>query len=128
MRTAIQAARDSSRTGSPESDAQRRGTARGRDDGRMRAHRHEVSAERRAEFDQRSGEDAYQWIARQIDMATPFEATWLYLLRSGDEQQRAAWDFHRAAVTARWSRTAVLVAVVGTVFNVALALIAVIFR
>ena len=84
-----------------------------------------VSAARQAEFEQRPGEDAYQWIARQIDMATPFEATWLYLLRSGDEGQRAAWDFHRAAVSARWSRIAVLVAVVGTIFNVALALAAV---
>ena len=93
----------------------------------MRKNRHTVSPERQAEFDQRTGEDGYKWIARQIDMATPFEATWLYLLRAGDEKQRAAWDFHRAAVTARWSRTAVLVAVIGTVVNVALAIIAVVF-
>jgi hypothetical protein len=94
----------------------------------MRHRQYEVSAERRAEFDQRPGEDVYQWIARQIDMATPFEATWLYLLRAGDDKQRAAWDFHRSAVTARWSRTAVMVAVVGTILNVALALVAVIVR
>lgn len=92
----------------------------------MRRHRYTVSLERQAEFEQWNGEDVHQWIARQIDMATPFEATWLYLLRSGDDKQRAAWDFHRAAVTARWSRTAVLVAVIGTVVNVALAIVAVI--
>jgi hypothetical protein len=92
----------------------------------MRRHRYTVSPERQAEFEQRDGEDVYQWIARQIDMATPFEATWLYLLRSGDQNQRAAWEFHRAAVTARWSRIAVLVAVAGTIFNVALAIVAVI--
>ncbi len=91
----------------------------------MRRHRYTVSPERRAEFDQRPGEDVYQWIARQIDMATPFEATWLYLLRSGDESQRAAWEFHRSAVSARWSRIAVLVAVVGTILNVGLAIVAV---
>lgn len=91
----------------------------------MNRRRYHVSEERQREFDQRQGEDAYQWIALQIDMATPFEATWLYLLRSGDANQRAAWDFHRNAVTARWSRIAVLVAVVGTVVNVALAIVAV---
>lgn len=88
--------------------------------------RYTVSPKRRAEFDQRPDEDVYQWIARQIDMATPFEATWLYVLRPGDQKQRAAWEFHRAAVTARWSQIAVLVAVVGTVFNVGLAMVAVI--
>lgn len=92
----------------------------------MRKNRYMVSAERQSEFERRPGEDAYQWIARQIDMANPFEATWLYLLRSGDDKQRVAWDFHRAAVTARWSRVAVLVAVVGTILNVALAIVAVI--
>jgi hypothetical protein len=92
----------------------------------MNRRRYHVSEERQREFDQRDGEDPYQWIARQIDMATPFEATWLYLLRSGDANQRAAWDFHRDAVPARWSRIAVLVAVVGTLVNVAIAIVAVI--
>lgn len=92
----------------------------------MNRRRYHVSEQRQREFDQRESEDTYQWIARQIDMATPFEATWLYLLRSGDANQRAAWDFHRSAVTARWSRIAVLVAVVGTVVNVCLAIVAVI--
>jgi hypothetical protein len=82
-----------------------------------------VSPERLKEFEQRDGEEAHQWIARQIDMATPYEATVLYLMR-GTTDQRAAWDFHRSAVTARWSRIAVLVAVIGTVLNTALAITA----
>lgn len=71
------------------------------------------------EFERREGDEVHQWIARQIDIATPFEGTWLYLMRSGDEKQRAAWDFHRAAVTARWSRAAVLVAAFGTLTGLA---------
>jgi hypothetical protein len=92
----------------------------------MNKRKYHVSEQRQREFDRRENEDVYQWIARQIDMATPFEATWLYLLRSGDANQRAAWEFHRSAVTARWSRAAVLVAVTGTVINVGLAIVAVI--
>ena len=66
----------------------------------MRRERYTVSPERRAEFEQRDGEDPYQWIARQIDMATPFEATWLFMLRTSDQKQREAWEFHRLAVIA----------------------------
>jgi hypothetical protein len=91
----------------------------------MARDRYTVSKERQREFDRLEGEDTYQWIARQIAMATPFEATWLYLLRSSDENQRAAWEFHQAAVSARWSRITVRVAVIGTIANAALALMAV---
>jgi hypothetical protein len=87
---------------------------------------HEVSIARQAEFEQKPNEDVHQWIARQIDMATPFEATWLYLLRSGDEKQRAAWEFHQAATSARWSRVSIRIAVIGTIVNTALAIVAIV--
>jgi hypothetical protein len=79
----------------------------------MRRRRYTVSAERRAEFEQRDGEDPYQWSARQIDMATPFEATWLFLMRDSDLKQREAWQFHRLAITALWSRRAYYAVLVG---------------
>ena len=86
----------------------------------MRSKRFEVSEKRRQEFEQRPGEDPYQWIARQIDSATPFEATWLFYLRSGDQNQREAWKFHQAAVTAMWTRRAVFVSSVGLALAVVL--------
>lgn len=36
-----------------------------------------VSAERQKEYEQRSGEDTYQWIARQIDMANTYRHPWI---------------------------------------------------
>lgn len=86
----------------------------------MRWSKYEVSERRKQEFEQRPGEDPYQWIARQIDSATPFEATWLFYLRSGDENQREAWKFHQAAVTAMWTRRAVLASSVGLAISVVL--------
>ena len=47
-----------------------------------------------------------QFVARQIDSTTPFEGTWLYLARP-DEKQRSAWDFHKTATSARWSRMSI---------------------
>jgi hypothetical protein len=86
----------------------------------MRRERYTVSPERRAKFEQRDGEDPYQWIARQIDMATPFEATWLFMLRTSDQKQREAWEFHRLAVTAHWSRRAFFAVIAGLVVQVLL--------
>ena len=85
-----------------------------------------VSKERQAElFTQREGETAEQFVTRQIDSATPFEATWLYMLRN-DPAQRAAWEFHQAATSARWSRVSIRIAVIGTIVNTALAIVAII--
>ena len=86
----------------------------------MRNRKYHVSDKRRQDFEQRPGEDPYQWIARQIDMASPFEATWLFYMRSTDENQREAWQFHQAAVTAKWTRRAVFASSVGVALSVAL--------
>ncbi len=86
----------------------------------MRRRKYDVSEERKREFDRRPGEDTYQWIARQIDTATPFEATWLFYLRSTDENQREAWKFHQAAVTAMWTRRAVFASATGLGLSVLL--------
>lgn len=86
----------------------------------MKSRKYDVSKKRMQEFEQRIGEDPYQWIARQIDSATPFEATWLFYLRSGDEHQREAWKFHQAAVTAMWTRRAVFVSSVALALSVVL--------
>ena len=86
----------------------------------MKSHKYRVSDKRRAEFEQQVNEDPYQWISRQIDMATPFEATWLFYMRARDEAQQEAWKFHQVAKATLWSRWTVVAAMTSNAISVAL--------
>jgi hypothetical protein len=65
--------------------------------------KYEVSETRKKEFEQLPGEDTYQWIARQLTMATPFEGAWLMMLRS-DEKQRHVFELIQLAKSERAAR------------------------
>ena len=65
--------------------------------------KYEISETRKKAFEQRPGEDAYQWIARQLTMATPFEGAWLMMLRS-DEKQRHVFELVQLAKSERAAR------------------------
>lgn len=94
----------------------------------MKSRRYRVSDKRRAEFERWDGEDLYQWISRQIDMAKPFEATWLFFLRGGDENQREARKFHQSAKTTYWTRWAVVAAMTANAISVGLFMTTLILR
>jgi hypothetical protein len=88
----------------------------------MRRSRHEITDKRKAEFEQRPNEDPYQWVARQLDIANPFEAAWLMLIR--DDKQRQAMEVLQQARTARWTRWAVVVALLSVPVNISVSLLA----
>lgn len=64
----------------------------------------------RRKNDDGTDEDAYLWIARQINMATPYELTALFIIRD-DEKQRRAMEMAQQAHMARWTRNAVFAAI-----------------
>lgn len=89
----------------------------------MRTDKYNVSEARRRElFDQRPGEDVHQMIARQVDMASPFEAAWLYVLRQ-QESQRGALMMVQAAKAAQWGRRAVYAVLASIPINAAVTLL-----
>ena len=70
---------------------------------KTRGNRHQITPERMSEFEQRPNEDTYQWIARQLTMAKPYEAAWLMMLRN-DEKQRRVYEMLQLAKTERSNR------------------------
>lgn len=85
--------------------------------------RYTVTAKRKRKFEQRDGEDVYAWVSRQISMARPYELTWLYLLRHGDEKQRQAMEFSVAHRAAWWTRFASLTALAVSVVAIVVAIV-----
>ena len=85
---------------------------------KARKNRYSISETRKSEFDQRPNEDVYQWIARQLDQATPFEATWLMLLRK-DERQLRAYEILQLAKTNQSNRRVVRLMAVGLILSAA---------
>lgn len=81
---------------------------------KTRGNRYQISPERMSEFEQRPNEDTYQWIARQLTMAKPYEAAWLMMLRN-DEKQRRVYEMLQLAKTehstrqAKWAMVATVV-------------------
>lgn len=70
---------------------------------RTQLKKYRMTADRLAEFERLPDEDTYQWITRQLDMATPFEAAWLMMLRE-DEKQHRAFQMLQLAKTERSNR------------------------
>jgi len=64
---------------------------------------YQISVKRQVEFNQRPDEDPYQWIARQLTIAKPFEAAWLMMLRN-DEKQQKVYEMLQIAKTERSAR------------------------
>lgn len=82
-----------------------------------------VSAERQAEiFDRRPGETAEQMVARQLDMVTPFESVWLYMVRD-QKKQHEAMALLQSTRSVIWTRRAVYAALALGLLNIPLAIV-----
>ncbi len=80
------------------------------------------------QFDRRKNangteEDVHMWISRQINMATPFELTVLFMMRS-DQKQLRAMEMAQQAHMARWTRNAVFAAIAAVSASSIVALVA----